>query len=156
MPLKGVNGRLYKWCAVCKDTLPDRIHLNRSHAMELLPGCPDCAYFRSRWADVKKHSQRHHGKDIDHLHEDLGIFWGLTRLDKRKGKPTYSDVSQDDICVYLKNGEAFTRNQICVLRRAKFLGPPGCQDAIPEGRRRAAAASSWEAAHRSGHQSPRE
>ena len=45
MPLKPVNGRLYKWCAVCKDTLPDRhktlrIHLNRSYAMEVLPGCP--------------------------------------------------------------------------------------------------------------------
>ena len=88
---------MYEWCAVCKDTLPGRpktlrIHLNRSNAMELLPGCQDCSYFRSRWVDVIKHSHRHHPKDIDHLHDDLGVFWGLNRLDDRKGKPTYADV----------------------------------------------------------------
>ena len=63
-----------------------------STGIELLPGFSDCAYFRIRWADLKKHSQRHYGKDIDHLHDDLGIYGGLTRLDERKGKPTYAFV----------------------------------------------------------------
>ena len=147
MPLKGVNGRLYEWCMVCKDTLPDRhktlrIHHNWSHAMELLPGCPDCSYFQSRWAEVKKHIHRHHGKDIDHLHDDLGMFWGLTRLDERKGKPTYADVPQEDICLYLRMGEALTRDQIHVLGQTKFLDPPGGQDTSSQGHERAAAASS--------------
>ena len=101
--------------------------------MELLPRCPDCSYFRSRWANVKQPSHRHHGKDIDHLHDDLGVFWGLTRLNKRKGKPTYANVPQDDICLYPKMGEALTGDQIHVLGWAKFLDPPGWQDAISEG-----------------------
>ena len=37
-------------------------------------------------ADVKKHCQRHHRKDTDRLHDDLGVLWGLTRLDDRKAK----------------------------------------------------------------------
>ena len=47
MPLKRVNGRLYKWCAMLKDNLLEwhktlGIHMNKSHAKELLPGCPYC------------------------------------------------------------------------------------------------------------------
>ena len=51
----------------------------------------------SRWADVKKHCQRNHGKDIDHLNDDLGVLWGLTRLDEQKAKPSYADAVNEDI-----------------------------------------------------------
>ena len=59
-------------------SMPLCIHLNKVHVMELLTGSPDCSYFRSRWPDVKKHCQRNHGKDFDHLQKE----W--TRLNDMK------------------------------------------------------------------------
>ena len=125
MPLQGVNGRLYTWCVVCKNTVPDRhktlrIHLNKSHRMELLPGCQDCFYYRSRWADVRKHCFRLHNKDINSEGSD-NVLWGLAQLDESKPNPTYSTLTEDAVCVYPLKGEAFTPLQIQVVARAQFL-----------------------------------
>ena len=132
MPLQGVNGRLYTWCVVCRDEVPDRhktlrIHLNRAHGMEFIPGCPSCFYFRSRWADVKKHCERQHQLDIDRHHGDQGVVWGLTRLDDSSARPTYSNVAQLDICNYPLKEERLTFDQLRVVGMAKFLEPPGEQ-----------------------------
>ena len=132
MPLRGVNGRLYTWCVVCRDEVPSRhktlrIHLNRAHGMEFIPGCPSCFYFRSRWADVKKHCERQHQLDIDRHHGDQGVSWGLTRLDDSSARPTYSNVAQTDICSYPLKEERLTFDQLRVVGMAKFLEPPGEQ-----------------------------
>ena len=132
MPLQGVNGRLYTWCVVCRDEVPDRhktlrIHLNRAHGMEFIPGCPSCFYFRSRWADVKKHCERQHQLDVDRHHGDQGVVWGLTRLDDSSARPTYSNVAQLDICNYPVKEERLTFDQLRVVGMAKFLEPPGEQ-----------------------------
>ena len=82
-------------------------------------------YFRSKWADVKKHCQKNHGKDIDQLHDDLGMPWGLTRLDNRKAKPTFADVAKAGICLYPKTGEALLVDQVRIIVQANFLEPPG-------------------------------
>ena len=129
MPLRGVNGRLYTWCVVCRDEVPGRhktlrIHLNRAHGMEFIPGCPSCFYFRSRWADVKKHCERQHQLDIDRHHGDQGVAWGLTRLDDSSARPTYSNVAQTDICNYPLKDERLTFDQLRVVGMAKFLEPP--------------------------------
>ena len=52
MPLRGHQGRLYNWCAVCRATIPAEhktlwIHLNRVHDLDFIPGCKECNYFRS-------------------------------------------------------------------------------------------------------------
>ena len=101
-----------------------RIHLNRAHSMELLPGCPDCFYFRSRWADVKKHCLRQHSRDIDRHEDDQGVAWGLTRFDDSKSKPTYSGLEERNVCNYPLKGEALSRGQITVVGSAQFLEPP--------------------------------
>ena len=128
MPLKGVNGRLYDWCVVCRTSIPGkhktlRIHLNRAHSLEFLPGCPVCFYYRSRWADVKKHCQRQHDVDIDLLLDDQGVAWGLTRLDDSKVKPTYSSLREEDICKYPLKGETLTQRQVIIVGAAQFAEP---------------------------------
>ena len=120
MPLLGVNGRLFTWCVVCRDEVPSRhktlrIHLNRAHGMEFIPGCPSCFYMRRRWADVKKHCERQHQLDIDRHHGDQGVAWGLTRLDDSSARPTYSNVAQSDICKYPTKEEHLTFEQLRVV-----------------------------------------
>ena len=66
--------------------------------MELLPGCPDCSYFR--WADVQEHCKINIRKDVDHLHDDPGVLWELTRLDEQKAKPSYTYIVKKDHCFW--------------------------------------------------------
>ena len=127
MALRGTEGRLYKWCAICRTDMPPRhktlrIHLNQAHEMELLPGCPRCRHYRSRWSDVKKHC-RTHGVDIDDPSPGDECVWGLTRQDLSSSKPTYSAATE--ICPYPLREHKFTTDQIRVLAQAKILEPTG-------------------------------
>ena len=127
MPLKGVNGRLYTWCVVCKTVIPERhktlrIHLNKAHGMELLPGCVSCFYYRSRWADIRKHCLRLHQLDIDSAKND-NVLWGLARLDDSKANPTYATLTEGDVCQYPLKGEVYTPLQTRVIGQAQFLMP---------------------------------
>ena len=126
MPLRRVNGRLFTWCVVCRDEIPDkhktlRIHLNRSHGMEFLPGCPSCFYYRSRWTDVKKHCERHHQLDVDRYLVDQGVVWGLTCIDGTSTRPTYANVSHGEVCEYPLREERLTVKQLQVVGMAKFV-----------------------------------
>lgn len=87
--------------------------------MELLPGCPNCFYFRSRWADVRKHCMRQHGgQDIDQLPDAEGVRWGLTSVDETKVKPTYSGLQESDVCLYPLEREEMTVHQTTVVGTA--------------------------------------
>ena len=116
MQLKGVYSLLYNWCVVCKNTVPERhktlrIHLNKSHRMELLPGCVSCFYYRSRWADVRKHCLRLHKRDIDSEEND-NVLWGLAQLDESKANPTYAALTEDAVCAYPLKGEVLAPLQV--------------------------------------------
>ena len=98
---------------VCASVIPSkhktlRIHLNRAHGLELLPGCPDCFYFRGRWDDVKKHCLQRHKLDINRETGAQGCAWGVTSVDKSRTKPTYAFVQETDVCTYPKEGETLS------------------------------------------------
>ena len=95
--------------------------------MEFLPGCSKCFYYRSRWADVKKHCDRQHQVDIDSDGSEQGVAWGLTRLDDNTARPTYSSVDAADICSYPLRDEQLTLEQLRVVGSAQFVEPPGGQ-----------------------------
>ena len=84
------------------------------------------------------------GKDIDHLHEDLVVLWGLTRLDERKVKPTHADVVKGDICLYLKAGEVVFVEQIRITTNTKFLELPGRDANSSRCLQQPAAKDSWD------------
>ena len=63
--------------------------------------------------------------DLDHLHADLGVLGGLTRLDNRKAKPTYADVAKGDMCLYPQAGEEPFADQVRIIMCAKSLQPSG-------------------------------
>ena len=124
MPLRGVDGRFYDHCVVCGSRIPEehktlRIHLSREHSMELLPGCPVCFYFRSRWSDVKKHCLDKHLLDIDAVQGSRGCSWGLTVLDSSRHRPSYAYVLESDICDYPLASETLTKHQQEIRGRAK-------------------------------------
>ena len=124
MPLRGPQGRMYSWCAVCKDDIPYRhrtlrIHLNRAHSLDFIPGCVDCAYYRSRWTDVRKHNIRQHSRDIDVSQGLEGVAWGLTVLDSSKAKPSYANTAESEICEYPLEEEKLSTKQQHVLSQAK-------------------------------------
>ena len=124
MPLRGVDGRFYEWCVVCQSRLPEehktlRIHLSRSHVLELLPGCPSCFYYRSRWSDVKKHCQDRHRLDINVEQGSRGCAWGLTALDTSRHRPSYAYVKEEDICEYPLSSETLSEHQKLIRDRAR-------------------------------------
>ena len=140
MPLRGADGRFYGWCVVCQGDIPKahktlRIHLSKAHQLELLPGCPHCFYYRSRWSDVKKHCTDQHRLDIDSQHGAHGCAWGLTVLDSSRHRPSYAYVSQDDICQYPLAQETLSPQQTKIRDRAG-------QEAVPSTSREAKQTSS--------------
>jgi len=127
MPLKGVHGRLYSWCAVCQKDRPTEhpslsTHLSRAHQLDLIPGCPRCTYFRGRWSDVKKHARCVHQLDIEAANE---VVWGLTLKDKTKTKPSYANLEEDSVCLYPLREESLSSLQ------SKIIGL-GHSSAAPE------------------------
>ena len=119
----------------CCANIPDahktlRIHLNRAHGIELLPGCPrSCFYFHSRWSDMKKHCSSHHHLDIDSAHS----FVGLTPVNKRDGKPTYAGIGPEDLCHYPLRTETLDTLQEAVVAKATQAPQPrtSAQDTKP-------------------------
>ena len=73
------------------------------------------------------HCNRQHDIDIDFLHEDRGVAWGLTRLDDSKTKPTYADLRERDVCEYPLKGEKLSEIQTYIIGIAKFMEPPATQ-----------------------------
>ena len=131
MALRGTEGRLYKWCVICRDEVPARhktlrIHLNQAHEMELLSGCPRCNHYRSRWSDVKKHCKTHE-VNLDDPNPGDECTWGLTKQDFSSAKPTYSLTTE--ICPYPLRGQRLTAEQIQIIAQAKILEPTSSEPA---------------------------
>jgi hypothetical protein len=128
MPLRGLIGRKYRWCVLCKQTLDDekvtlRMHVCDVHGMELLPGCSLCFHYRYRWSDVKKHCKTQHNYDLESskIPPGEGCRWGLTEMDAGTvGKPTYAWVSEQDICPYPLENETMAHENWRVFLCAKF------------------------------------
>lgn len=140
MPLRGLSAKSYKWCVVCKtdltgtDTL--RMHMERSHNLDVIPGCPECFYYRKRWTDVVKHCESLHdivlGKD--HTPEKSRCRWGLTvfRPAGASKKPCYNEVGEDDVCEVPMKGETCTLQQMRVIVKAEALMPKSSPKETPK------------------------
>ena len=130
----------------CRHNIQDipktlRIHLNRAHWMELLPGYPEvgCSYFKCRWLDIKKHFNSYHNLDIDTRRGLGGCAWGLTDLDRSGDKPTYPSVKAEDICVSLTPSRGvwvpeqaqFHRKEMRSTKPIILLGPVVQEGPVP-------------------------
>ena len=140
MPLRGLSAKSYKWCVVCKtdlsgtDTL--RMHMERSHNLDVIPGCPECFYYRKRWTDVLKHCESLHAIVLgkDHTPEKSKCRWGLTlfRPVGANKKPCYKDVGEDDICEVPMKGETCTLQQMRVIVKAEAVMPESSPKETPK------------------------
>jgi len=118
MPLTGLEGRSYRWCVVCRDNHSDArqtlsAHLSRQHGVDLIPGCPKCAYYRGRWGDVKRHVEAVH-----QLNLDREVRWGLVLKDTTTRRPTYSTLRAEEVVPYPLRGEHRGQALRNLLRRA--------------------------------------
>ena len=94
--------RRYSWCCLCRRELPRNVtlttHLQNSHDLDLIPGCPECFYFRTRTGDVRKHASRNHRALSAASRENFR--WGLVRFQK-----TYKELTPGEVVEYPLLGE---------------------------------------------------
>jgi len=129
MPLRGVDGKDCKWCAVCKCTLVEkrvtlRMHLTKVHGMEVIPGCPRCFHYRFRWRDVQKHCKSHHGLVLEkEVQEADECRWGLCVEDTsgRTTVPCYLDVDDDNLVEYPLPEETLSAKTKRILSCARLV-----------------------------------
>lgn len=110
MPLRGAGIKGYDWCCVCRSKIPKATRLTvhlREHGLVMIPGCPDCDYFRERTGDITKHALTAHGVcGLASREGDTGFRWGLTVK-----RDTYKDVSKADLIEYPLEGDVLSRRQ---------------------------------------------
>jgi len=119
MPLRGSGARDYSWCAVCREEVPSRTkltaHLQGQHGLDLIPGCPDCFYYRARSGDVDKHCSRKHQKSrVSQARGQSGFRWGLTQLQE-----TYKELTDSDVVEYPRAEESQSSSQVEFLSRCR-------------------------------------
>ena len=128
MPLRGVGAREYSWCVVCQEELPatERLtaHLQGQHDLDLIPGCPECCYFRARSGDVDKHATRvHQLSRVSKGRGQAGCRWGLVQR-----RDTYRDLTSSEVIDYPRSEESLTAAQASFLARVRPAQPRGRGD----------------------------
>jgi len=128
MPLRGVGARDYAWCVVCQEELPatERLtaHLQSRHNLDLIPGCPECSYYRARAGDIDKHCVRMHQMSrVTKGRGQAGCRWGLVVR-----RETYRGLTSAEVVDYPRAEEALSAAQSSFLARVRPEQPSGRGD----------------------------
>jgi len=133
MPLRGIGARDYGWCLVCQEDLlaSERLtaHLQGRHNLDLIPGCPECCYYRARAGDIDKHCSRMHQLSrVTKGRGQAGCAWGLVAR-----RATYKDLTAEEVVAYPRSEESLSPRQVTFLAKYRREQPRGRGDLPAEG-----------------------